>query len=183
MLSCASDVVLRGLEVFREISTHISPTEADNFAMCDVDQHVLITSAFTESPLDRQVQMYDEFLKDLADAIEENPQSVLAVISPNSVGEEQKLTTDSSKENVVFIVHGHDEPNLYRLKELLRDEYGLTPIVLSSRPGSGKTIIEKFEAEAKKAAFAFVLLTPDDIIRKNDREYSQARPNVIFELG
>lgn len=163
-----------------EISRKISPTEAQNFEAERLNNYSYI-SPF--NILETQIKKYDEFLIDLAIEIEQHPNGVLAIASPDTVYEEQKLTTDSSKENVVFIVHGHDEPNLYKLKELLRDEYGLTPIVLSSRPGSGKTIIEKFEAEAKKAAFSFVLLTPDDIIRKDDREYSQARPNVIFELG
>ena len=55
--------------------------------------------------------------------------------------------------------------------------------MLAGEAGRGRSIIEKFEDEAQRAAFAFVLLTPDDIIRKNEDEYSQARPNVIFELG
>ncbi len=56
-------------------------------------------------------------------------------------------------------------------------------IVLSAEAGKGRTLIEKFEDEAQRAAYAFVLLTPDDVIKKSDTEYSQARPNVIFELG
>lgn len=83
----------------------------------------------------------------------------------------------------VFIVHGHDGKNLTELKELLVDEFGLTPVVLYSEPGKGRTIIEKFEDEAKKAGFAFVLLTPDDLIKTQGEEYFQARPNVVFELG
>ena len=82
----------------------------------------------------------------------------------------------------VFIVHGHDELNLLRLRDLLR-ERSLEPIVLSSQPGKGRSIVEKFEEEAERAAYAFVLLTPDDNIIKSDTEYSQARPNVLFELG
>ena len=131
----------------------------------------------------KQFQLYDEFLATLADAIEVDPASVLQVDSISSISKEVEMTTSSPKEDVIFIVHGHDEPNLYKLKELLKDRYSLTPIVLSFQSGSGRTIIEKFEDEARKAAFAFVLLTPDDIIRKSDREYGQARPNVTFELG
>jgi len=83
----------------------------------------------------------------------------------------------------VFIVHGHDELNLLRLGDLLRERYSLEPIVLSRQPGKGRSIVEKFEEEAERAAYAFVLLTPDDNIIKSDTEYSQARPNVLFELG
>lgn len=34
-----------------------------------------------------------------------------------------------------------------------------------------------------RADFAFVLLTPDDVIRRANKQYAQARPNVVFELG
>jgi len=83
----------------------------------------------------------------------------------------------------IFVVHGHDQENLARLMSLLRERYKLEPIVLRERPGKGQTIIEKFESEATVAAFAFVLVTPDDVIKKPDSQYSQARQNVVFELG
>ncbi|TKJ44373.1 hypothetical protein CEE36_01120 [candidate division TA06 bacterium B3_TA06] len=83
--------------------------------------------------------------------------------------------------NKVFIVHGHDTPNLKRLKNLLKDKFGLDPIVLAERPGGVKPLIKKFEDEAKQVIFAFVLMTPDDLI--GGRKYAQARPNVFFELG
>ena len=44
-------------------------------------------------------------------------------------------------------------------------------------------VIEKFENVAGEASYAFSLLTPDDFIKKEIKEYSQARPNVLFELG
>ena len=34
-----------------------------------------------------------------------------------------------------------------------------------------------------RAAFAFVIFTPGDAIEKGEAGYSQARPNVIFEIG
>jgi predicted nucleotide-binding protein len=85
--------------------------------------------------------------------------------------------------NSVFIVHGHDESNLHRLKELLQDQWKLAPIVLASEPGKGRSIVEKFEDEARKAVYALALLTPDDIVTAQSGEYYQARPNVTFELG
>lgn len=163
-----------------EISRKISPTEAQNFEAERLNNYSYI-SPF--NILETQVKKYDEFLIDLAIEIEQHPNGVLAIASPDTVYEEQKLTIDSPEENAVFIVHGHDEVNRYKLRDLLRDRYKLSPITLDFRPGRGRTIIEKFEDEAQKAAFAFVLLTPDDIIQKDASEYSQARPNVIFELG
>ena len=68
---------------------------------------------------------------------------------------------------------------------MLKDTWHLTPIILSRQPARGRTLIEKFEQEAGRAAYAIALLTPDDMISFEDqgRNYAQARPNVIFELG
>jgi predicted nucleotide-binding protein len=83
----------------------------------------------------------------------------------------------------VFIVHGHDMENALRLHARLKDRFRLEPVILSEEPSKGRSIIEKFEAEATTCSFAFVLFTPDDFINKNNETYSQARPNVILELG
>lgn len=83
----------------------------------------------------------------------------------------------------VFIIHGHNEAKRRELESLLRDKFGLTPIVLSEQPNQGLTIIEKFEKYALDCSYAFALFTPDDIVTKGEIQYFQARPNVIFELG
>lgn len=83
----------------------------------------------------------------------------------------------------VFIVHGHDEGAWRGLKELLEDEFGLDTLVLKQEPSATRTLIQKFEAEAADCAFAIVLVTPDDLVRKGKLSTLQARPNVLFELG
>ncbi len=83
----------------------------------------------------------------------------------------------------VFIIHGHDIDNLGQLTTLMKDKWGLTPIILKGEPGKGRTIIEKFLEEAERAVFTIALLTPDDAIMLADSRYAQARPNVTFELG
>jgi predicted nucleotide-binding protein len=85
--------------------------------------------------------------------------------------------------NKVFIIHGHDELNLLILEKLLKERWQLSPIILRQLPGKGRTMIEKFEEEAKMARYAFAIYTPDDFIEIKDTEYCQARPNTIFELG
>ena len=100
-------------------------------------------------------------------------------VTPRSDSEIKQASNGKS----VFVVHGHDTANLKQLALILRQRYDLDPIVLSEQPGKGQTIIEKFEAEAKRADFAFVLITPDDVIHRADKQYAQARPNVVFELG
>jgi predicted nucleotide-binding protein len=94
----------------------------------------------------------------------------------------QETITPSSKN--IFIIHGQDEVPLLHLKNLLKDELNLNPIILKEQPDRGsKTIIEKFELYAPQCSYAIALFTPDDIIRKDGVEYLQARPNVIYELG
>ncbi len=99
---------------------------------------------------------------------------------------DRDLTSDAHPKRV-FIVHGHDEANLLKLKEMLRDRFGLEPIILQLRPAKGRTLIEKLEQEAKVCEFAFVLMSPDDQVEVKRRgksvKYVQARPNVLFEMG
>jgi predicted nucleotide-binding protein len=83
----------------------------------------------------------------------------------------------------VFLVHGHEEGNLRELKDLLKDNFNITPIILRDEQDGGKTIIEKLEDYGRKCAFAFVLITPDDVVENKKTKLFQARPNVLFELG
>lgn len=103
-----------------------------------------------------------------------------------SVLEERKNTLSKSIKNSkdVFIIHGHSEAKLLELEKLLKDEFGLNPIILKDKPNQGLTIIDKFEKYALQCSYAFALFTPDDIVTaSNGKQYFQARPNVIFELG
>ena len=70
-----------------------------------------------------------------------------------------------------------------KLRCCLNARWELETIILGDRPGRGRTLIEKFEEEAKKASYAFVILTPDDVILSPPHGHLQARPNVVFELG
>lgn len=94
------------------------------------------------------------------------------------------LNTNIKNSKDVFIIHGHNEAKLLELEKLLKDEFGLNPIILKDKPNQGLTIIDKFEKYALQCSYAFALFTPDDIVTTpNGRQYFQARPNVIFELG
>jgi predicted nucleotide-binding protein len=88
------------------------------------------------------------------------------------------------KTKSVFVIHGHDEINRLRLEKMLREDFGLAPIVILSKPGQSQTIIEKFEKAAETCSYAISLLTPDDSVsNKSSGACNQARPNVIFEAG
>lgn len=103
-----------------------------------------------------------------------------------AVLEERKIKLSESIKNTkdVFIIHGHNEAKLLELEKLLKNEFGLNPVILKDKPNQGLTIISKFEKYASQCSYAFALFTPDDIVTaSNGKQYLQARPNVIFELG
>jgi len=85
--------------------------------------------------------------------------------------------------NCVFIVHGHNQTVLHNVARTL-EKLSMNPIILSEQPNGGKTIIEKFEANAD-VGFVVVLLTDDDLGKaKTDANLNhRARQNVILELG
>ncbi len=90
--------------------------------------------------------------------------------------------TDTNK---VFVVHGRDHATRDTVARLI-EKLGLKALILDEQADKGRTIIEKFEQEAKEVRFAVVLLTADDEGRLRGEEADlkpRARQNVIFELG
>jgi predicted nucleotide-binding protein len=87
------------------------------------------------------------------------------------------------RENV-FVIHGRDEAKWRELKDILQNQFRLSPLILQELPNAGcKTVIEKFEHYAESSSFAIAVFTPDDEVTANRESYLQARPNVIYELG
>ena len=85
-----------------------------------------------------------------------------------------------------FIVHGHDEQLLLELKDYIQNNLGWPePTILREKKNAGKTIIEKFEEEAGRVDWVFILLSPDEesFDSKTNDEKRRTRQNVIFELG
>ena len=85
----------------------------------------------------------------------------------------------------IFVVYGHDTSSRDLVEGFIK-EIGLVPIILDQLPGAGNTIIEQLEDQIKGAAFACVLLTPDDEgypkCKPKEKKF-RARQNVILELG
>lgn len=103
----------------------------------------------------------------------------------------EKHTTEESnmprkeKTNKVFIVHGHDDNAKISVARFV-EKLGLEAIILHEQPNNGKTIIEKFESNARDVDYAIILLTPDDLaspINDPENKKFRARQNVILELG
>lgn len=87
------------------------------------------------------------------------------------------------RENV-FVIHGRDEAKWRELKDILKSEFRLNPIVLLEQPDAGcKTVIEKFEYYAQTCSYAIAVFTPDDEVTSDGVAYLQARPNAVYELG
>jgi predicted nucleotide-binding protein len=92
----------------------------------------------------------------------------------------------ASSGTTVFIVHGQDDgrkQTVARFLEALLPSH--PPVILHEQPNQGRTIIEKVEEHAGRAAFAVVLLTGDDEGRPAGEEAwkPRGRQNVILELG
>jgi predicted nucleotide-binding protein len=87
------------------------------------------------------------------------------------------------RENL-FIIHGRNEAKWRELKDIVKSQFRLNPIVLMEEPEIGsETVIEKFERYAETCNYAIALFTPDDEVNSGGETYLQARPNVIYELG
>ncbi len=86
--------------------------------------------------------------------------------------------------DVVFIVHGHDEEAKTKVARFV-EKIGLEAIILHEKEDRGDTVIEKFERHSGRARYAIVLLTPDDVggLAGEDATQFRARQNVILELG
>lgn len=84
----------------------------------------------------------------------------------------------------VFLVHGRDDGAKYEVAHYLL-RLGLDPVILHEKANGGRTLITKFREEADGAAFAVVLMTPDDVgsLREAGSTEPRARQNVVFELA
>jgi predicted nucleotide-binding protein len=130
-----------------------------------------------------EANMYLAFLKSLREELEKHPEDIIDIPTRSSSADINIKVPKPITSHTVFIIHGHDELNTLKLEKLLRDQWSLDTVILREEAGKGRTLIEKFEGEAQKAGFAMALLTPDDMIQIDGNQYTQARPNVIFELG
>ena len=86
----------------------------------------------------------------------------------------------------VFVVHGHNS-QLRDAVALFLTRLGLEPIILHEQVNAGATIIEKLEKHSRRAGYAIILLTADDIgcskAESSTAVRPRARQNVIMELG
>lgn len=99
-----------------------------------------------------------------------------------TIKEDKQVAGDYSNKKV-FIVHGHDDSLLGKVRLLLH-EIGLEPVVLRDEVNAGQTIIEKIERNTD-VGYGIVLYTQCDEGRKIGEVMlnKRARQNVVFEHG
>ena len=122
-----------------------------------------------------------EGIRERLELFDELTASTLLTQSSDSVSDKPV----SNPGDDVFVVHGHDEAAKSSTVDFVKT-FDLNPIILDENANEGQTIIEKFEANARKAGYAIILLTPDDVGATKDKANDlnpRARQNVILELG
>jgi predicted nucleotide-binding protein len=100
-----------------------------------------------------------------------------------SAGVLRQSTNSRARSRKVLVIHGHDDLELLRLKELIRARSGFSPVVVEDHAASGRTFIERFEQGARSADFAIVLLSSDDLVESRSTGHTLSRPNVLIEFG
>ncbi len=126
----------------------------------------------------------DEYTTDITRRIFKECRSLLQGATSKSEAPtvtKPKTPMDKSK---VFIVHGHDGEAKQAVARFV-EKIGLEAIILHEQANSGKTIIEKIEANSN-VGFGIVLYTPCDEGRpkgEEDQLKPRARQNVVFEHG
>lgn len=111
--------------------------------------------------------------------------TLVDLLSVSTPGTLAKAASSAPQGQKIFLVHGHNERFLQDCARFL-EKLDQEVVVLREQPSKGRTIIEKFEQQAKDVGFAVVLLTGDDQggpLTAPEELHSRARQNVIFELG
>lgn len=131
----------------------------------------------------RGLELAEAILESMIEEIEEYWEEEAQTPTLSSDQERERIVVKADTKEV-FIIHGRDNEAKETVARFL-EKLNLEPVILHEQPNEGRTIIEKFEKYAR-AAFAVVLLTPDDVgalqIDK-DKLQHRARQNVIFEFG
>lgn len=189
----AIELLEKLLDTLRQFSKwDLGNTKGDNLreAMARVGLHLTDDFYVKDAPsVERMEERLTENLGDIA-----VPASITA--TDEQLTELRKAPIGPATPTDIFLVHGHDERNLYKIERLVRRLTGVEPTILNDQVNQGQTLIEKFESNAQPAAYAIVLMTPDDVGRAKRTPENRpggvgpdlalderARENVVFELG
>lgn len=181
----------RGSEfrVIFEFDEHLPPIDADAIAAHKWDLHLA----------DFEVSRTHWAVKDgdLLAILREHgmlpPAEDVASAEPMAEAEPAVPPPVEVKPAKVFLVHGRDEAAKHAVARFLETRVGLDVVILSERANKGRSILTKFQEEGDGAAFAVILMTPDDLGHLRPEllppgavvpvATMRPRQNVIFEMG
>ena len=197
------DRIRRGNELLeREINSEdgLQSAQNDYYTWDEYNETLLQRSFTTSKPADdyRGVgfgfggsDLLSKQIEELHDDVQRKIRRLASLKEQLPLFEEPPTTAARPQEpsaevgTTVFVVHGHSEALKQQVARFLAAVTDLEPVILHEQANSGRTIIEKFEGHAGRAAFAVVLLTGDDDsgVRGSGERRPRARQNVVFELG
>lgn len=134
--------------------------------------------------LPRDIVESRRYTRDITKRIEMECKSFLQEATTKSEALTHNKPQTPMDKSKVFIVHGHDNAAKESVARFV-EKIGLEAIILHEQANSGKTIIEKIEANSN-VGFAIVLYTPCDLgasQKQKDQLKPRARQNVVFEHG
>ena len=152
------------------------------------EEYIIFTDPPREflHPLGGDTYPFSEVLDSYRQSVMDSINSLQGICDRLELYDELTPTLMQHLGNEVFIVHGHDDGTKETTARFI-EKLGLKATILHEQPNEGRTIIEKLEDCARRAGFAIVLLTPDDIgaLKDNveDGSKPRARQNVVFELA
>lgn len=171
------------VNIFGEESRHINDCRQISFRLSFYTYRELTPdSSFQEAYL-RGLESARVLLESMIEEIEEYWEEETQTPTLPGGRERERIAVKADTKKV-FIIHGRDNEAKEAVARFL-ERLDLEPVILHEQPNEGRTIIEKFEEHAQ-AAFAVVLLTPDDagaLESEKDKLKPRARQNVIFEFG
>jgi predicted nucleotide-binding protein len=173
---------------------HIAPGDDPKFRQYVRELVDLFNDALGRNPYSRQIadEANQGVSNDLNSPSYKSVENVLSVVraaltrlkrNPDLLTQRKAAQNLRHRENI-FIIHGRNEAKWRELKDIVKSQFRLSPIVLMEEPEIGsETVIEKFERYAETCSYAIALFTPDDEVTSGGETYLQARPNVVYELG
>jgi predicted nucleotide-binding protein len=145
----------------------------------------LFVMSVDPEPLPKKVEEFHDDVERRIRRLKSLKEQLPLFEEPASVMPARPEASSTGIVTTVFVVHGHSEAFKQQVSRFLEATTELEPVILHEQANRGRTIIEKFEEHAGRAAFAVILLTGDDDggVRGSGERHPRARQNVVFELG
>jgi predicted nucleotide-binding protein len=194
--SAKSDWVQREMRLAVRTEVPLLPVVVDDYAHLPADlshiQAALIRTDTLESSVIKVAgEIRDWITRKPASKISEDFSNVFAQDLTDEIKKAGQTVSDAARHSV-FVVHGHDDEALQSVKSYLA-EIGVNQVILQDFEEPGDSLLRRFLKVAEEAAFAVVVLSPDDIGAalvhydapkggQNALRY-RARQNVVLELG